>query len=93
MSRVVDDRVNPPDTAWAKPCRSAARRALTPLAEAIAVNRPNPAARNAGSSVPVENAPAPTQPDPGATRLAVARPARPPRRADRTRRRVGVPGG
>ncbi len=43
----------------------AARRADSPLAEATATKRSNPAARNAGSSVPVENAPAPAQPIPG----------------------------
>ena len=50
--------------------RSAPRRGaqLRPLAEAMAVNRSNPAARKAGSSVPVENEPAPTQPTPGRRR-------------------------
>ena len=54
-----------PDTAFSKPYRSAARRADRPLAEAMATNRSKPAARKAGSSVPVENAPGPGPADPG----------------------------
>ena len=59
-----------PETAFSNPCRSAARRAETPLAVATATKRSKPASRKAGSSVPVENAPAPIQPTPGAERSA-----------------------
>ena len=55
-----------PVTAFSKRCRSAARRAVIPLAEVTATKRLKPARRNAGISVPVENAPAPIQPIPSA---------------------------
>src|ERR1035437_2794908 len=59
-----------PVTAFSKPCRSAARRAETPLAVATVTKRSKPASRKAGSSVPVEKAPAPIQPTPGPDRSA-----------------------
>src|SRR5580692_8366243 len=57
---------NVPETALSKWYRSAARRAVIPPAEVTATKRLKPARRNAGSSVPVENAPAPIQPIPAA---------------------------
>ena len=57
-------------TAFSNPCRSAARRAETPLAVATATKRSKPASLKAGSSVPVEKAPAPIQPTPGWARSA-----------------------
>ena len=54
-----------PGTAFSKPCLSATRRADSPLAEANATKRSNPAERKAGSNVLVENAPAPAQPSRG----------------------------
>ena len=63
-----------PETAFSKPCRSAARRAETPLAVVTATKRSKPASRKAGSSVPVEKAPAPIQPTPGWARSAGTRP-------------------
>ena len=59
-----------PVTAFSNPCRSAARRAETPLAVATATKRSKPASLKAGSSVPVEKAPAPIQPTPGWARSA-----------------------
>ena len=59
-----------PETAFSKPCRSAARRAERPLAVATATKRSKPASRKAGSSVPVAKAPAPIQPTPGTARPA-----------------------
>src|ERR1700691_6118123 len=58
-----------PETALSKWYRSAARRAVIPLAEVTATKRLKPARRNAGSSVPVEKAPAPIQPIPAAGTL------------------------
>ena len=88
-----------PDTAFSNPCRSAARRAETPLAVATATKRSKPASRKAGSSVPVEKAPAPIQPTPGWARPtgldgrpggAAGAPAGPGRRGVRVRRgRIG----
>ena len=83
-----------PGTAFSKPCRSAARRADRPLAEATATRRSKPAARKAGSSVPVENAPAPTQPIPGdelAGGASLSRTA--PSAASRSRRAAGSASG
>jgi hypothetical protein len=62
--RVAPATASLPAMAFSKAWRSAARRAVMPLAEDTATNRVLPAARKEGS-VLVLNAPAPTQPMPG----------------------------